>query len=95
MNIQLAGLNFRPREAKDLVAVLTAGHELALEREPDNRFDPFAVRVIDPNTEIHIGYVPRTASQEISSALASGADYKAILVTPDAKFPIISISLPN
>lgn len=95
MNIQLAGLSFRPREAKDLVAILEVGHEFALEREPDNRFDPFAVKIIDPNTEIHLGYVPRTASQEISTALAEGADYKAILVTPDAKHPIISISLPN
>lgn len=95
MQIQLAGLSFRPREAKDLVSILETGHELALEREPDNRFDPFAVRIIDPNTEIHIGYVPRTASQEVSSALASSANYSAILIAPDDKFPLISISFSD
>lgn len=95
MNIQLAGLSFRPREAKDLVSILEVGHQFILEREPDNRFDPFAVRIVDERTEIHIGYVPRSASQEISTSLASGANYTATLIEPDDKFPIISISFSD
>lgn len=91
MLCELAGLSFRPPEAKELVATLEVGHLFALHREPANRYDPFAVQVIDPLSEMFIGYIPRTMSQEISSGLLAGVSYKVTLETPHEKKPILRV----
>jgi hypothetical protein len=41
----LAGLAFRPAEAKDVVRLLRPGHQLELEREPENPWDENAIKV--------------------------------------------------
>ena len=41
----LAGLAFRPAEAKDIVKMLRPGMQLTLEREPENPWDENAIRV--------------------------------------------------
>ena len=93
MKFQLAGLSFRPREAKLCVADMREGTTVTLVVEPDNRFDPFAVRVIDDDTSIFIGYVPRTGSQEVSEKLVRlGFNaYRCHLTEADPKTPVFTL----
>jgi hypothetical protein len=53
---------------------LKIGTELRLEREADNKFDPYAVAVYF--NEYKLGYIPRDENREISKFLDMG--YKAI-----------------
>lgn len=62
----LRGVNFRPIEAKAIVNVLEEGAQLLLEREPANRYDEFAIKVIDPETAVHLGYVAKEVAAELA-----------------------------
>jgi hypothetical protein len=93
MLIELAGLSFRPQEAKELVARLEVGHRFLLIPEPTNRYDPYAIQIVDPETEIHIGYVPRTVSAPISKALEGFTIVEATLAEPHPRKPIIELSI--
>jgi hypothetical protein len=69
----LAG--YRYAEAAAVWPLLRVGDELALVREPDNAFDPNAVRV-----EWHgrkLGYVPRRANPALAWGLDGGAAPRA------------------
>lgn len=68
----LAGNNFRPVEAQAIYNTLTEGYALALEREPNNQYDPNAIKVIDPSTEIFIGYVEKSVAFRVSPLLIEG-----------------------
>lgn len=69
---EITGLSFRPKAAKLLAQQLLEDQELVLLPEPDNRFDPFAVQIIEPLSEVHIGYVPRKISMVVAQALENG-----------------------
>ncbi len=51
---------------------LKIGTELALRREADNRFDPYAVAIYFG--EHKLGFVPRTSNKEINKFLEQGYD---------------------
>ncbi len=51
---------------------LEIGTELALRREADNRFDPYAVAIYFG--EHKLGFVPRTTNKEINKFLEQGYD---------------------
>jgi hypothetical protein len=42
----LVGVNFRPAEAREIVANLVPGDELSLERDPFNQYDDNAIKVL-------------------------------------------------
>jgi hypothetical protein len=55
----------------DLIKNLRPGTALLLQREPDNRFDKFAVKVLTPDG-IHIGYVAKQSNNvRLSTAMAN------------------------
>lgn len=62
----LRGVNFRPIEAKAIVNGLVEGQMLLLEREPANQFDEFAIKVLDPETGTHLGYVAKEVAAELA-----------------------------
>lgn len=62
----LRGVNFRPIEAKAIVNALEEGAQLLLEREPANQYDEFAIKVIDPETAVHLGYVAKEVAAELA-----------------------------
>lgn len=66
---------------KDIIAGLSSGDKLRLEREPDNKFDPNAVKVcaLCGDTWKQIGYLPKDVAGEVSSALEAGQQYSVIL----------------
>ena len=68
----LRGTNFRPIEAKVRVQELTEGHVLTLEREPYNEHDSNAIKVIDPESEIFLGYVAKEVACELAPEMDAG-----------------------
>lgn len=68
--------------ADDLLRDLKTGKHVTLMREPDNRFDPKAVMVLDDEGR-RIGYIPR-ASNETVSALLDAGKYIYGIVSKDA-----------
>lgn len=69
-------MHFRGPAARDVAAELSPGTELLLEREPDNAFDAYAIRVLVPDDEeepLHIGYIERGQAAWISPLLDEGA----------------------
>lgn len=74
MHFPLVGLSFRPKEAKDFVKTLGVGDRLYLQRDPDNEYDPNAIKVVNrtsriiedqtEHTYLHLGFVPATVAAD-------------------------------
>lgn len=69
----LQGLRYGSREAKDEVARLEAGDELALEAEPGNPGNALAIRILARASGVHIGFVPRYLCTDLHALIASPA----------------------
>lgn len=85
LEFYVAGVKFRKDWKKNL-EVLDEGDELTLIPEPDNRFDPFAVKIVQYQ-EIMLGYVPAKTGEAkiVSTALKEGKSLTATVVevSPD------------
>lgn len=81
--VALVGMKFRGTE--DLVRSLRQGEALKLVREPDNRFDRFAVQVWARG--IHVGYLKGSQVKPIARAL----DSKAMAQDQSAVQPVASV----
>lgn len=71
----LRGVNFRPIEAKSLVMEMEEGHVLSLLREPENPYDTNAIQVIDPESQIFIGFVAKEVAAEIAPLMDEGIEF--------------------
>ena len=91
----IAGVQFRPRHEIDTAArEMKVGMRLGLVPEPENKFDPNAVK-IEYITETEnfdtvstfLGYVPKKFSSEVSAMLGIGAPVICTVdeVNPSAK----------
>lgn len=65
---RLVGVSFRPEHVSDIVLDLTEGDQLTLQREPDNPYDQWAIKVLFNN--IHIGYVAAQRALNVASEIA-------------------------
>ena len=85
LEFYVAGVKFRKDWKKNL-EVLDEGDELTLIPEPDNRFDPFAVKIVQYQG-IMLGYVPAKTGEAkiVSTALKEGKSLTATVVevSPD------------
>jgi len=89
----IAGVQFRPREQtlKGMRAIKEGNH-LDLIPEPENKFDPNAVKIEynfetpDGIESIHLGYVPKKFSSEVAGLLSIGVDIECIVqvINPEA-----------
>lgn len=72
IDCEIAGYKHRPIDAQAVVKGLEEGEQLFLEREPSNKYDPFAVKVIaaDPDRTF-LGYIPKRYSERVSMALVN------------------------
>ena len=72
-------------ELHEVIGDLKEDDELDLICEPDNKFDPNAIRIEIEDTML--GYVPKKFSAEVSAALEVGHDLecKITKLTPSAK----------
>ena len=90
----VAGVQFRPHHEIDSASkLMDVGDQLGLVPEPENKFDPNAVK-IEYNTETadgivstFLGYVPKKFSSEVSAMLGIGAPIICTVdeVNPSAK----------
>lgn len=55
--------------------------ELTLQREPDNEFDPFAVKVLFNNQKL--GYIPKSKNQTIARLMDAGKRFYAKVSTKE------------
>ena len=85
----IAGVQFRPTGVKEEIKKLLKHQNLILEPEPENEFDPNAIKIISINEEgkAFLGYVPKKFSAEILAALEVGIDLECIVeeINPSAK----------
>lgn len=72
----LAGFQFY--SGKALWEQMRVGHELALVREPDNAYDPNAVRVEWQG--VKLGYIPRRENGNVARQMDHGAHIRARIV---------------
>ena len=63
--IILKGYEFRPEDNRKAIFGLYIGEYVILEKEPSNKYDPFAVKVLTENG-IFIGYVNRDESMNVT-----------------------------
>ena len=57
---------------------LESNETLILELEPENKFDPYAIKVFDKKNN-HLGYIPRYYSGELTSLINRGLKYNCII----------------
>lgn len=74
----LVGAHFRPAEAKEILKSLSVGDHLTLERDPENQYDQFAVKVM--HNDEHLGFIPKTDNYELSRYLDQGGAATAKIV---------------
>jgi len=72
----LRGLSFRPIEAKVIAQNLIEGSPLVLQREPDNAFDENAIMVLDPDTQVHLGYVAKEVAVDLAAEMDAGNEFQ-------------------
>ena len=89
LEFYVAGVKFRKDWKKNLV-VLEEGWELELVPEPDNRFDPFAVKILnfkEVGDSTTLGYVPAKTGEAkiVSTALNDGKMLRTTIIdlSPD------------
>lgn len=87
----LRGVNFRPIEAKAIVNQFEGGESLVLVREPGNQFDPNAIQVLDPETQIHLGYVAKEVAQELAPLMDEGLMFTCTVESNMMKSVVLSI----
>lgn len=66
------------KKCKDLIEI---NDKLILELEPDNKYDPNAIKVIYTKNGVkyHLGYVPRYYSKALSELLEKNVEYSAMI----------------
>lgn len=75
-DVKVVGMHFRERDgvpAKAIVANMVPPVQLELEREPGNRFDAYACKVMYQGQ--HIGYIEASSACFLSPWLDSGNKY--------------------
>lgn len=76
-SVALVGMHFRP-PAKALLAVLPGGATLLLEREPDNPYDPNAVKV-----SVAVAEIPKVMHDDLAMALPQwGKSLEEVMAQP-------------
>lgn len=79
-DVAVVGMHFRERDgvpAKAIVANFVPPVELNLEREPDNPYDAYAVKVLYKRE--HIGYIERSSACFLAPWMDQGYTYKCVV----------------
>jgi len=86
---ELAGFVHHAEDKK--LRSLSVGEELQLERDPSNRWDPYAVKVLYQGKQI--GFIKRVHSQTVAEEIAKGKKVKAEVRNSDINGVVNSILL--
>lgn len=87
----LRGNNFRPIEAQAAFAGLIEGDSLILRREPGNQYDFNAIMVLQPESEIHLGYVAKEVAAELAPMMDEGREFRCTVEANMMKSVILKI----
>lgn len=74
---KLVGVKFPEIQAN--ITLCTTGDQLTMEREPDNPFDPNAIRVY--KSTIPLGYINRDLASQLAPRIDDGVEYVCIIQT--------------
>lgn len=90
----LMGASFRPAEVKDLIRNLDIDDVLTLERDPDNQYDPYAIKLLNDDG-IFLGFVAKEQAAELAPLLdLEEATVTAVVVdTTNELKPILEINI--
>lgn len=92
--VEVVGMHFRGGGAKDVAAALSPGDSVRLEREPDNAYDAYAIKVFVE--DLHIGYIERGQAAWIAPYMDDEKTPEAIVTGHKERnrniHPILSIS---
>ena len=91
----LRGASFRPDHAKQLVLALSMGDKLELERDPDNQYDQYAIKIMTQDE--HIGFVAKEIAVALAPEMdAEGATWEAEVVGFNNPLtPVVYIQVTN
>ena len=93
----LAGIQFRPAEVKDLIKSLAIGEPLTLERDRENPWDDNAVKILrteDDGEPVFLGFIQKFVAQSLGPLLDAGHQFSCVLKSfqgPKA-VPVLSIT---
>jgi hypothetical protein len=84
IEFEVKGVFYRSKVAKEMIPILDVHDEIKLSKEPDNPYDPFAVKVLCDRK--HLGYVPTELSKEVTSLINRKMIKKILVINAgDAK----------
>jgi hypothetical protein len=97
--VRVVGMHFRGEHAKTYAAALQPGDSLLLEREPDNEYDVFAIKVITPERNgepgFHLGYIEKGAARWIATDMDEGMEFtctvRDVLIENNNHYPRVYI----
>jgi len=96
-NVAVVGMHFREKDgvpAKSIVANFMPPVDLDIEREPENRFDPFAIKVLYEGH--HIGYIEARQAMFISTWIDQGVEYLCVVTDLEERknnlHPIVTLT---
>ncbi|TFD92555.1 hypothetical protein E2605_18515 [Dysgonomonas capnocytophagoides] len=72
------GIFGRSKDAQARAGTLKLGEEVTLRPEPNNSYDPYAVKVL--SNRMHIGYIPKKIAETVAECINSGPGYYAIVI---------------
>ena len=94
MRALVKGMHFRGPRAVEAVSLFEEGSELSLEREPDNAYDAYAIKVIFG--DLHIGYIEKEKASYLASEMDDGVSFSAVFVGREVAgrnvYPILEIT---
>jgi hypothetical protein len=90
----LAGCNFRPAEARDLIKSAGIGDSFTLEADPTNQYDSQAVKVL--YKDVFVGFVAKQDNGPIFLALQDGHELSGEIIGFESSIkPLLEIELPE
>jgi hypothetical protein len=92
--VTVVGTHFRSSEAKTIVNALAIGDTgFTFEAEPDNEYDPNAVKVFVSSE--HIGYLSRQNNSQLAQLAQSGAALSASVIDFEGRKPVLHVTWPD
>lgn len=83
-DVYIAGTQYHDIANNKDLARLALGDALVLKREPDNRYDEYAIRVVTPSGDM-VGYIPKHQNRTIARIMDQGVEVIASVdkIAPD------------
>ena len=85
LELEVKGIYYRSKGAKDIIASLTVKDAITLKKEPNNKYDEFAVKVLCYG--VLLGYIPQEDSEFVTNLIDTKTIKKIIVSNAgDGKF---------